>query len=157
MRIGRRWIIPVILGVVLCSFIVPVQEAGALIRVGGGLGLVGGEVAPLGRVTLDVLPLVLVTLSFDPELWIFSAGNQQLLPFVTVRTALILNVFVGVAPIVTISAQGIGLVSNTLAFKGGVGAPIGPLEVFVEGIFIATPIPEIVNGPFLAAGVTLGF
>lgn len=157
MRISRERILPVVLGIVLCLSLSPAREAGALIRVGGGLGLVGGEVAPLGRVAFDVLPLVLVTVSFDPELWIFSAGNQQLLPFVTARTALILPVFAGVAPIVTISSQGIGLVSNTLAFKGGVGAPIGPLELFLEGIFIATPIPEVVDGPFLAAGVTLGF
>ena len=157
MRIGRRLTILVVLGVVFCLFIGPAQEAAALIRVGGGLGLVGGEVALLGRITLDVLPLLLITLSLDPELWVFSAGNQQLLPFVTARMSLILSVFVGVAPIVTISSQGIGLVSNTLAFKGGVGAPIGPLELFAEGIFIATPFPEVVNGLFLAAGVTLGF
>jgi len=141
-----------VLSVLLVSLAV---EAEALIRVGGGLVVIEGEFAPLGRVVLDVIPLWFIAVSLDAEYWLLSADHQRLLPFVTLSSPLIFRITVGAAPIVTISPLGIGILPNTLAFKGGVGVPFGPLQLFLEGVFIAAP--EVAERPFLAAGVMLGF
>ena len=134
------------------------HDASGAIRVGGGLGLIGGELTPFGRIVLEVFPLLLVTLSLDLEYWVFSASSQQLLPFVTVSMPLIFKASVGFAPILSISTQGISLIAGTLAIKGNVGALIGPLELFAETILLASPAQQVLlDGPFLAAGVMLGF
>lgn len=116
-----------------------------------------GGFAPLGRVVLDVVPLWFIALSLDVEYWLLSADEGWLLPFVTLSSPLIFHITVGAAPIVMISPLSVEVVPNALAFKGGVGVPFGPLQLFLEGVFIATAVAEVMDGPFLAAGVMLGF
>jgi hypothetical protein len=152
LQIGIGWLVLMALSVGI------LHDASGAIRVGGGLGLIDGELTPFGRMVLDILPLLLVTFSLDFEYWVFSANSQQLLPFVTVSMPLIFKASVGFAPILTISTQGVSLIAGTLAIKGNIGALIGPLELFMETILLASPAQQgLLDGPFLAAGVTLGF
>lgn len=129
----------------------------AFLRVGGGVGLVGGGIAPVGRVVLDVLPLWFLTLSIDVEYWIFSASSQQLLPFIALTMPLIFHTTVGAAPILSLSAKGVGLVQDTLALKGGLGVFVGPLGLFSEALFLVSASEAFVNGTFFAFGITVGF
>ena len=121
------------------------------------MAFVGNGFAPLGRVVMDVLPLIFVTLSVDVEYWLFSSSSQQLLPFLTASMPLIFRATVGAAPIVSISSQGIGLVPHTLAVKGGLEVPVGPLGIFGEALFLVSSQDVFSDGVYLAFGVTLGF
>ncbi len=132
------------------------EEAGAFVRVGAGLAVVGDSFAPLGRVVVDVLPLWFITLSVDAEYWLFSASSHQLLPFMALSLPLIFPVTLGAAPIVTLSSQGVGVVPATLAIKGGLGLFVGPFGVFGEMLVIVSAPQSFVDGIFFAAGVTVG-
>jgi hypothetical protein len=121
------------------------------------VAFVGNGFAPLARVVVDVLPLLFVTLSLDAEYWLFSASSQQLLPFLTASMPLIFQATVGIAPIISVGSQGIGLVPRTLAVKGGLGVPVGPLGIFGEALFLVSYQDVYSDGLYLAFGVTLGF
>ncbi len=162
-RIGVRarpsslWAVAVALSIVLLSLVGSSQEASALLRVGAGVAFVGDGFTPLGRVVVDVLPLLFVTVSLDAEYWLFSVGSQQLLPFLTANMPLIFRATAGIAPIVTISSQGIALVPHTLAVKGGLEVPVGPLGIFGEALFLVSSRDVYSDGFYVAVGVTLGF
>jgi hypothetical protein len=143
--------------IALLSFIGAWEEAPAVVKVGAGLFVVGDDVSPLGRLVVDVLPLWFVTVSIDVEYWFFSVTSQQLLPFLTASMPLIFRVAVGIAPIVVISSQGIGLVPDTFAVKGGLEVPVGPLGIFGEALVLVSSHDVYSDGYYLAFGVTLGF
>jgi len=124
--------------------------------VGGGLGWVAGQPVLMGRVVVDVVPLLVATVGLDAELWAFSAGHAQLLPFLTVSAVVPVKLTAGLAPILSFSdVGGIRVIGSTLAVKGALGLPLGPLELFAEGIFLAAPANTVL--PFLAVGALLGF
>lgn len=139
-------------------------EGLALIRVGGGVGLVGEERAPMGRIVLDVLPLWFLALSLDVEYW-HLPDRGELLPFVSVSTTVIWQATVGAAPVLAISEGGLSMDAGLeWAFKAGLGASLGPVGLFAEALFLTGS--ALARGPALdpsqgelrfAVGVTLGF
>ena len=161
MRKRRTWafVLVLLLAISLLS-----GEVRALVRVGGGVGFVGGEAAPVGRVVLDVLPLWFIALSLDVEYWLLP-DRGELLPFLTASTTLILQATLGAGPLLAfrladeerkIALQGVGL-------KAGIGTALGPLGLFAEAIVLPgadAPLapPLRVRGELrFAVGATLRF
>lgn len=144
----------------LVGFVVP-SEAG--VRVGGGMGIVADERAPMGRLVVDILPLWFIAVSLDTEIWLRSRDQQWLFPFATVSTPLIFQATVGVAPFIARSSEGVAVAANTAVLKGGLGTAVGPLGLFGEVLFFIAPsegvpesIPEL-GRPIFAVGLTIGF
>lgn len=155
----------VALGIMLVGLTEMPGDVSASLRAGAGIASVGGGLAPLGRVAVDLLPLSFFTLSVDAEYWFFSLGSQQLLPFfalgMSVSMPWILQATVGMAPVVSIlpsqGIKGISVVPHTLVVKAGLEVPAGPLGIFGEALFLVSASDAYSDGAFFALGVTLEF
>ena len=150
----------------LCGIVLSSGEALALVRVGGGVGIMGEEMAPMGRIALDLLPLWFITFSVDVEYWLLP-DRGELLPFVTLSTTMIWQATVGAAPVLAISEGGLSMPMDSgleWALKAGLGASLGPVGLFAEAllftrsVFGLGPEPDLSQGELrFAVGATLGF
>jgi len=137
-------------------------EGLALVRVGGGVGFVGEEIAPMGRVVLDVLPLWFIALSLDVEYW-HLPDRGELLPFVSVSTTVIVQATLGAGPLLALAEGGGGVGLQGLGLKAGIGTVLGPLGLFAETVLLPradaplAPPLRLQGGLRFAVGLTLGF
>lgn len=161
---GRYLFAAILCGVLVsCTLISVAPGAQAGVRIGGGAGLVDHQAVPVGRVDLDVISLWFLRLSLDQQFWIPSPEELWLFPFFGIRTSLIFDVAVGLAPVLTLSRVGGISFPGTLALKGELGASVGPLGAFGEAVMPVAPAPASVGGGFtrgrlfFAAGLILRF
>jgi hypothetical protein len=149
---------------VLLALSLPSSDALGLLRVGGGVGFADGGPAPIGRIALEVLPLLLVALSLDVEYWRLL-GRDELLPFLTMSARLILGAELGIGAVLALpgpETEG-GVRLRGPALKAGMGVFLGPLGLFAETLLLpagdgplAPPLRPTGELRF-ALGITLGF
>lgn len=148
-----------VLGALALPF--PSPEAMGLLRIGGGIGFVDEERAPVGRMIWDALPLWFIALSLDVEYWSL-ADRHELMPFATLSTTFIGQVTVGAAPVLAISREDLPRLDLRWALKAGLGTSLGPLGVFVESLYVTGSAlefaPDLSRGKLrFVVGATLGF
>lgn len=132
-------------------------DASARVQVGAGMASFGDSFVPFGRLTVDVLPLGFGTVALDSEYWFITGESHWLFTFAAFTFPVIFQPSVGVAPIVSISSQGIRLVTFAFALKGGIGLSLGPWGLFGEAIFNISPQYGFSEVVFFTFGLTLRF
>ena len=133
------------------------DKALARIHVGVGMGSMGEDFVPLGRVVVDVFDLGIGVLAIDAEYWFIAAGSQWLFTFATFKFPVLFEPVLGVAPIISVSAQDIGLVTVAFAVKGGIGLSLGPWGLFGETILFVSPTYGFSDEPSFTLGLSLSF